>query len=163
MPIIFVPENQTGFYHTRMEEYTRTIPLTYCIYEHGGPKAGIAKTQTLTADYVRRTVDYLSGNHFRFDAEWISSNGHKHRNGRAGLLEELKLQLIRYGYDERRKLGGKYDGAFQDDLCIAFMMHTYWTLVIDGADRTSPYAHLNFPLPEVSAFGNGARDNTLYF
>lgn len=141
-PIIFIPENQTGFFHFMMEEYVSHFPNVRVLHEHGGPKAGICKTQELTKDYVHRTSDTLHRRAICFDSRWISWNGPKYAGGRNGLITELRMQLCRYGFDEKGRLTGKYDGQFKDDLAVAFMMFVYWTLVVEYATQASPYAHL---------------------
>lgn len=145
-PIVFVPENQTGFFHTLMQEYVAQLPGVRVLHEHGRPKAGICKTEELTKDYVHRALDTLGRRAICFDARWVSANGPQYAGGRDGLLAELKLQLCRYGYDERGRLTGKYGGQFKDDLAIAFMMFVYWTLVVEYADAASPYAPLRAAL-----------------
>jgi len=140
VPIIFVPENMTGFFEQRMSEIIYNIPNAEVFCEHGNEaKPGVRKTNHVTTSYVYHTQDMLMTDRIMFEAEWVSSTGNTYHNGRDGLLEELKNQLARYGYDEHGKLTGKYGDNFQDDLCIAFMMLMHWIIVVENADRASEY------------------------
>ena len=149
VPIVFVPENQTGFFETRMEEYISSLPNAVTFCQHGNEaRPGVRKDAAVTKQYVKHTFDYLAQHSILLDAEWISAEGDSYgTNGRESLLEELKTQLIRYGYDEKGKLTGKYEHGLNDDLCIAFMMLMHWMTVAENATNASPYAKYRFPGP----------------
>ena len=140
VPLVFVPENQTGFFHTRMEEIIHTFPNAQVLYQNGGDKAGVRKDAYVSKGYVRTTLDMLQAQHIQFDRLWVSTSADAYKGGRAGFLHELRLQLRRYGYDEKGKLTGKYGDMFKDDLCIAFMMLMYWS---EAVEKGLPaYEHL---------------------
>lgn len=149
MPIVFVPENMTGFFETRMEECISELPNAVTFCQHGnGARPGVRKDAPVTTQYVKHTLDYLAQRNIYLDAEWISANGEQYgKNGRESLLQELKTQLMRYGYDDKGKLTGKYDHGLNDDLCIAFMMLMHWMTVAENATADSPYAPYRYPRP----------------
>ena len=147
-PIVFVPENMTGFFESRMQEYIATLNDAYTFCQHGAEeRPGVRKDAAVTRQYVIHTHDYLSQRRLLIDQEWVSSTAPQYNNGREGLLSELKTQLARYGYDEKGKLTGKYEHNLNDDLCIAFMMLMHWMTVAENATAASPYAKYRFPRP----------------
>ena len=146
VPIVFIPENMTGMFHTRMEEAMHAIPNAQVLYQNGRGKAGVCKDAFISKGYVERTLDILVHRQIMFDAQWTSVTAAAHKSGpvtgRTKLLTELKEQLLRYGYDDKGKLTGKYDGLFNDDLCITFMMLMYWSQAVERPGAGNPYAHL---------------------
>ena len=154
VPIVFVPENMTGFFEQRMEESISTQHDAYTFCQHGDEtRPGVRKDAAVSKQYVKHTFDYLADRMILIDSEWISFTGPKYNNGREGLLDELKTQLARYGYDDKGKLTGKYEHNLQDDLCIAFMMLMHWMTVAENATAGSPYAPYRFP--HAMAFPGG--------
>jgi hypothetical protein len=140
VPIVFVPENMTGFFHQRMAELMSQTPNAVTFCQHGNEaKPGVFKTAQVTASYVHHTQDMLMTDRIMLEADWVSGTGNAYEGGREGLLAELRTQLSRYGYDEKGHLTGKFQGSGQDDMCIAFMMLVHWMTVVENADRTSPY------------------------
>lgn len=141
VPIIFIPENQTGFFHTRMEEYILTIPNAKTLYQNGGKKAGIAKTQFITSDYVICVQNMLAKDMIKWEKTWVTCSEKFVLNGREGVLNELREELLRYCYDDKNKLTGKIQGM-QDDLYIAFAMLCYWSREVERPGSTNLYAPL---------------------
>jgi hypothetical protein len=140
VPIIFIPENMTGFQHTHLEQAVKHFPNCYTLYEKNKEKAGIRKDKELTQSYVEATVDIIDREGFILEEKWetvFGFNGTKN-----ALLTELQNQLLRYGYDEKQRLTGKFGGKFKDDLCIAFMMAVYWSRVLELPLQRNPYREL---------------------
>lgn len=146
VPIVLIPENMTGFNHTVMEEAVQGMPNIDVLYEHGKDTPGIRKTPYVSKAYTRITLGMLWNHQILFDKRWVSVSAAKHRDGertgRRQIWQEVRDQLVRYGYDEKGKLTGKYGDLFRDDLCIAFMMLMYWSQAVEKQGAGSPYAHL---------------------
>lgn len=138
VPFIFVPENQLGYFHRHLEELVLDIPNCHILFQGGGNKPGVMKDKTRTADYVVRTRAALDEGLIMFESNWITVTGHIKDRGRDGILLEYKQQLMRYGYDEKMRLTGKY-GAHQDDGAIAFMMFIYWSGAVERPHDGNPY------------------------
>jgi len=155
VPIVFVPENMTGYFAQRMEEVVSEIDdaYTFCQYGNEGVP-GVRKDAAVSKQYVDHTLDYLHEGLIYFDSEWVSATAPKYNNGREGMLDEMKAQLARYGFDDKGKLTGKYEHGLQDDMCIAFMMLMHWMTVAENANAASPYARYRFPRPLPNASGN---------
>lgn len=136
VPIIMIPENQSGFFHRRIE---RNFRFENCktFHDNNKEKPGVRKDATRTKDYVIATNDMLSGNLVRFWDEWFSVHSSEHKEGKEHMANTLKEEMIRYCYDEHGKLTGKINGA-QDDLYIAFAMMCYYAKVIESVPI---YAH----------------------
>ncbi len=148
MPIIVVPENQLGYFHKRIEERFSRISDTYVIFQNGGSKPGIAKSAHITSDYVIRTRSAMHHGSIMFDEDWITVTGHIKDRTRAGVLREFKQQLMRFGYDEKKRLNGKR-GGHQDDGAVAFMMFIYWAAAVERPHEGNPYL-LQFPFLRMS-------------
>ncbi len=144
VPIIFIPENQTGMFHTRMEQYISTVPNARVIHQNGGAKAGIRKDAYITSDYVICVQNMLAKNMIRWEQTWITSSEKYVQNGREGVLNELRDELLRYCYDEHNKLTGKVQGM-QDDLYVAFAMLLYWSREVERPGGGNPYNPLKEP------------------
>ena len=141
VPIVFVPENQTAGFHRHFEEFVERIAGVQTLHEGGKEKPGVCKTAQLTAGYANRTKWALENDNIMVDSRWFTHTDDPTKGGRAGMLDSLKLQLMRFGRDEKGKLTGKYDD-FQDDLAIAFMMFIYWAQAVERPGISNPYAHL---------------------
>lgn len=111
----------------------------YTLHENNGPIPGVRKTSYLTQAYVLSFEDMLNELRFVLEKDWITVYGY---NGKKGLpiLNELHVQLGRFGKDEHGKLGGKMGGQFHDDLSVAFLMIIYWSRVLEQPTRNlNPY------------------------
>lgn len=135
VPIIVVPENQTGFCHQRIANMFRGEKKNcVCFHEGNGPNPGIRKDAMKTADYVRAANDIMSAKRLLFWEDWKTCN----RKGKDAVANELYEQVARYCYDEHDKLTGKIGGA-NDDLCIGLLMATYWPRVIETSYKYRDY------------------------
>lgn len=132
--IIVVPENQTGYFHTRIENICRDVALGNCVTFHqgNGEKAGVRKDAHKTKEYVMRVNDMLEDNLLRFSTNWFTNSQEDAlvNKTREGVVEMLKDQCVRYGYDKFGKLTGKIDG-YEDDGYVAFAMFCYWSYIIE--------------------------------
>ena len=130
VPIIIIPENQTGFCHRRIE---RNFRFTNCRTFHEGnkEKPGVRKDATRTKDYVIACNDKMDGGLIKFWNEWFSVHAKEYPNGKEHVIDELRSEMLRYCYDEKGKLTGKVNGA-QDDLYIAMGMMCYYPQVIES-------------------------------
>jgi hypothetical protein len=144
VPIVFVAENQTGYAHTRLEESVQTLLNVSVLHQNGGDKAGVAKTQLMTSDYVIVVNDILTRKMVFWDKNWFTTTGRRLPNGTTdgeGMLDELCQEILRYCYDENGKLTGKINGM-QDDLYVAFAMLCYWSRAVERPGNMNPYASL---------------------
>lgn len=146
VPLVFIPENMTGFNHTTMESAVVGLPNVQTYYQNGGAIPGVRKGPYESRAYTRITLELMYRREIMIDRHWLSPTAARHREGertgRRKIWEEVRDQLMRYGYDEKGKLTGKYDGQFRDDLCIAFMMLAYWSQAIEKPGAGNPAAHL---------------------
>lgn len=138
-PIILIPENQTGYYHTQVAQYASTHPNMRVLHQDGGRKAGVTKTSMITADYVTNLSYVIKENGIVFDNQWFTNTPKK--GTKNGVLQELRDQVLRFGYNEKGKLTGKFSG-WQDDLCVALMMIFYWSRIVEIPSPTNPYNSL---------------------
>ena len=63
--------------------------------------------------------------------------------GKEGVINELREECLRFGYDEKGKLTAKREGM-NDDLIIAFMQALYWSNEVETAPIISPYNQYKF-------------------
>jgi hypothetical protein len=134
--IILIPENQTGYFHTRIEECGANHYNVMTLYQGGlsSKKPGVCKTPFITADYVTCALSNLDKVYFDKIIRTICPDYNTH-------VLELKTQMIRYERDEKGKITGK-TGGFNDDLCIAFLMFLYWTRAVERNWLKNPYNYL---------------------
>lgn len=135
-PIILIPENQTGFFHTQVAHYASSQRSVSVLHQNGGRKAGVTKTSIITADYVTNLSYVIGESGIAFDRQWFTNTPKK--GTKDGVLHELRDQVLRFGYDEKKKLTGKFSG-WQDDLCIALMMIFYWSKAVERTGPSNPY------------------------
>ena len=148
IPFILIPENQTGFFHARIErKFNDANSRTF--HEYNGRKAGVCKDAVKTKDYQLRLSDMLRDGKIKFAKNWISTcvapetaaSGvptKLKQIGKEGILQELQAQMTRYCYDEHGKLTGKINGA-KDDLYIALAMLCYFSRVIMVCPKYEDY------------------------
>lgn len=130
VPIILIPENQSGFFHRRIERKFKF--KNACVFhEYNKEKPGVRKDATKTKDYVIATNDMLEERLIKFMDQWFSIHEKEHPMGREHMASELREEMLRYCYDEHGKLTGKVNGA-QDDLYISLGMMCYFAKVIES-------------------------------
>jgi hypothetical protein len=155
--IIVVPENQTGYFHTRIDSMIPTRP-NCVVFHQTDKKAGVCKTSIITANYVQCLADALHEEAVAFDEDWFTTTvTRKDASDQIKCIrDELKGELIRFGFDEdNRKLTGKI-GSFTDDKAIAAMMMFYWGRELLRASPSNPYldylpdqAKAQFVIPQL--------------
>ncbi len=138
VPIILIPENQTGFTHRRMERNFNNHVNCRTFHEYNGTKAGVRKDSTKTKSYVIATNDMLQGGLIKFWDEWFSVHANQHPGGKEHMATSLEEEMLRYCYDDKQKLTGKINGM-QDDLYISFGMMCYFALIIESAPCYEQY------------------------
>lgn len=130
--IIFVLENQTGFFHVRMENYIDKIPNAKIFFQNGGAKAGIKSSRNLKNKYIKCTEIMLSTNAIKWEISMVEI---LHRES---ILNELKDELMSYHcigntqpsaktgmkiYNETRLI----NSIFLDNISMAFITLCYWS------------------------------------
>lgn len=138
--IIGIPENQTGFFHTRIEEKLKKFERTVTFYNNNNEtKAGVCKNAKLTAEYVISVNYMLSRGLIVFDSLWFTHTTSIFPDeGKDGIIRELQEETTRYCYDEHGKLTGKINGL-PDDLHITFSMACHFPRIIESAPRYEGY------------------------
>lgn len=159
--LILIPENQTGFTHTRIERNFTGYQNVVTLHENMEEKPGVRKDPHKTKEYVICVNDKLKGGLIAFSKHWISSTksdigqdegvGNKNQSNSIGhhrkeeknankewVISELTGEMIRYCYDEHGKLTGKINGG-NDDLYVAFAMLCYFSIVVEYVPIYSPY------------------------
>ena len=131
--IILVPENQSGFFHSRIERNFGTVPNCRTLHEYNAEKPGVRKDAHKTKEYVIRVNDMLKGGLIKFATNWFTSSRKEFATGKEFAIQELRDEMIRYCYDDHGKLTGKINGS-NDDLYVAFAMLCYFGTVVE----TSP-------------------------
>ena len=142
--VVFVPEHGTGFSHTRFQECVEDLPRVRTLYQNGDSRPGIRKDPHVTKGYAHALIDAFDAGDLVFMRRWFTDSVGNLPGGqktRASLLNELKEELLRYGYDEKGKLTGKF-GVHQDDMVIALAMLLYWSTAVENPTTGNPYAHL---------------------
>lgn len=139
VPIILIPENQSGHAHTNIANYVAGRGNLRVLHQNGSRKAGVTKTKEITASYVTNMNYAIQEEDIAFDSQWFSNTPIK--GSKNGVLQELRDQLIRYGKDKNGRYTGKFD-SWQDDLAIAAMMFGFWTMMVERNDVTNPYNDL---------------------
>lgn len=143
--IIIVPENNAGYFESRVADLVARLPNVEVFRQDGKEKPGITKTAPLTSGYVDCLNDAFNQNAVKFDSRWFTTSIQKKRDSvkfptdiiKAGLKDEL----LRFCYDEKGKLTGKING-YSDDRSIAFMMFFYCGRAILNSDINNPYLNL---------------------
>jgi hypothetical protein len=129
IPFILIPENMSGYFHSRIERHFYGYRNLRTFHEYNEEKAGVMKDATKSKDYVIVMNDKMRGGTVRFATDWFSVGEKLAPGGREYFAGELRMELLRYCYDEKGKLTGKINGA-QDDLCVCFGMLLYFGMVI---------------------------------
>ncbi len=145
--IVFVPEQGTGYSHTRFQECVENLPRVRTLYQDGQDRPGVSKDHHVTKGYAHALINAFDAGDLVFLRRWFTdSTGNLPggRKTRAGLLKELEDELLRYGYDEKGKLTGKF-GVHQDDMVIALAMLIYWSTAVENLTTGNPYAQLRDP------------------
>jgi hypothetical protein len=154
--IIVVPENQTGFFHTRIDEMIPTHPNCK-VFHQTDKKAGVCKTNIITSNYVHCMESVLHEDALAFDENWFTTSMAKKNSTDhiRNMRESLRDELLRFGRDDKNKLTGKF-GSFSDDKAIAIMMFFYWgTKMLEASpsnnylDYLPEHAHNQFVLPQL--------------
>jgi hypothetical protein len=166
--ILVVPENQLGFFETRICELVRDIDDVYVIHQDGGEKAGIRKTEALTKGYVDRLVECLTQNCVKFDLTWFTLTTPPKQSSLSPndvIKFSLKDELLRFKLNEKNKLTGKINN-YTDDKAVAFMMFYFWGNVFLSAEPTNPYL-IYLPESAISKFAlsrpyRNTYESTLY-
>lgn len=165
--IIVVPENQTGYFESRVEDLVKDIPNVVVLHQNGKEKPGVTKTAPITRGYVDCLEDAFNENAVAFDQRWFTSSIKQRKDSSKTdneiIKTSLKEELLRFCYDDRGKLTGKING-FSDDKAIAYMMFYYWGRAILNSETGNPYLNL---LPKEAIFKfitkqtirKGAKDN----
>lgn len=128
--IVLIPENQTGHFHTRIENKFVKIKRCRTFHDHNKEKPGVRKDAERTKEYVIRTNDMLERKLIKFARDWFTNSEKDYGNTKEGVVSELRDQMLRYCYDEHGKLTGKINGN-PDDLCIGFEMLAYYSSIIE--------------------------------
>jgi hypothetical protein len=176
--ILVVPENQLGFFETRVCELVDGIDNVYVIHQDGGTKPGIRKTAELTRRYVDTMVECLVQNCVKFDVSWFTLTDHTKKISTPYtspylsikptdiIKSSLRDELLRFRMDENEVLTGKING-YTDDKAVAFMMFYYWGNVFLSASSDNPYIQY-IPELALSKFALSSRyrnphESSLYY
>lgn len=138
VPIILIPENQSGFFHSRIERHFQNLPNCRTLHEYNQEKPGVRKDAHKTKEYVIRVNDMLKGGLIKFSTEWFTTTTKDFAVGKEFVIQELRDEMIRYCYDEHGKLTGKINGS-QDDLYVAFAMLCYFGSVVESSTVYKEY------------------------
>jgi len=142
VPIIFVPENNTGSYATHMETTVRLIP-SVTVLKQGGPNAaqpGVRLNDVVKADYVYTIQTLMDNAQIVWSSELFTlslelatrlrSTGGARKSNVEVVMGELFLQMCRMRY-LKDKITGKV-GPYQDDLAITLFMCGYWSKAVEN-------------------------------
>jgi hypothetical protein len=143
-PIIIVPENQTGYFETRVSELVVNLPNVRVLHQDGKEKPGVTKTARITSGYTQCLEDAFNQNAVAFDRRWFTTTIIKKDSPKSQtflIKNLLKDELLRFCYDEKGKLTGKVNG-YTDDKAVAFLMFYYWGRAILNSDIGNPYLPL---------------------
>lgn len=162
--ILVVPENQLGFFETRICELVDGIDNVYVIHQDGGTKPGVRKTAELTRRYVDTLIECFLQNCVKFDVTWFTLTDYTKKLSSAiantvkptDLIKaSLRDELLRFRMNEDEVLTGKING-YTDDKAVAFMMFHYWGNVFLSANNDNPYIQY-IPENALSKFALSSR------
>ncbi len=150
--IVVIPENQTGFFHEEVVNWIGDMAGVQVLYQKG-ERAGVRKDSVKTRQYVMCLQEVFAQKAFKFDSQWFTLSIPLSANINTTLPSDyylnamkdgLKAELVRFGYDEKKKLTGKVKGSssISDDRAIALMMFFYWGRTILTNVPNNPHIHL---------------------